>query len=382
MMKVSHVTIGHEVRDTRILRRECALLQDSGFRVTLMAQNDQADCVEGIHIDSLPVLGMRWFRRFPLLVPILVRLLRGKEQLLHFHDPDLLPVMMLVSLLTRKAVVWDVHEDYQSVIAYNNKLGSSGLSRLFGRFYDAVELKICSLAKPVVVTVSEPIANRYRKAGIKVVICANYVDHRQVPFPVEVKPCEPPLVIMSGTLQYAYAPLRLVEAFAVVRRKMPCKLGFYGTFHPASLPEEIMRRAGELGVADSVECGGPYPWKELVCNLIAGARVGVFLVDPEMVNLRSTTHNRLFEYWANGVPAICTAGTMSGNLVEEQRAGLTVSYDSTEQISAALERLLSDEAFARELGKNGRQSVDERYNWREEGRKLVELYTELIPKVA
>jgi glycosyltransferase involved in cell wall biosynthesis len=379
MMKVSHVTIGHEVTDTRILRRECAMLRDSGFRVTLMAQNDQSDCIQGIHIDSLPVLGVRWFRRFPLMALILARILRGKDQLLHFHDPDLLPIMLIASLVTRKPVVWDVHEDYQSVIAYNNKLWSSRLSRLCGRMYAELELKICSLVKPVVVTVSEPIANRYRKAGIKAVICANYVDHREVPFPVQVKPCEPPKIIMSGTIQRAFAPLRLVEAFAAVSRKVPCKLGFYGTFFPPSLNEEIMTRASELGVAGSVECGGPYPWKELVCNLIAGASIGVLLCDPEMVSHRSTTPNRLFEYWANGVPAICSKDTVSGDLVEEQQGGLTVPYHSTEAISEALERLLSDEALARKLGMNGRRSVDEKYNWSEEGAKLVRLYKDLIP---
>jgi glycosyltransferase involved in cell wall biosynthesis len=378
-MKVSHVTIGHEVTDTRILRRECAILRDSGFQVTLMAQNDQSDTINGINISSLPVLGVRWFKRFPLMLPILWRLLKGEEQLLHFHDPDLLPVMLVVSLVTRKPVVWDVHEDYQSVIAYNNKLWSSKLSRVCGSLYAALELRICSLVKAVVVTVSEPIANRYQKAGIKVITCANYVDHRQVPFPVEAKPSDPPLVIMSGSVQHPFAPLRLLEAFAAVRRKLPCRLGFFGYFYPHSLREEIMEHASKLGVEHSVECGGPYPWRQLVCDLIASARVGVLLCDPEMVNHRSTTPNRLFEYWANGVPAICSRGTVSGDLVEGQRGGLTVPYQSTEAISEALERFLLDEAYAKKLGMNGRRSVDEKYNWSEEGAKLVRLYKDLIP---
>jgi glycosyltransferase involved in cell wall biosynthesis len=116
--------------------------------------------------------------------------------------------------------------------------------------------------------------------------------------------------------------------------------------------------------------------------MIASARVGVLLCDPKMVNHRSTTPNRLFEYWANGVPAICTSETVSGDLVEEQQGGLTVSYESTEEIARALERLLLDDALAKQLGTNGRRSVDQEYNWRREGEKLVALYTNLIPESA
>lgn len=53
--------------------------------------------------------------------------------------------------------------------------------------------------------------------------------------------------------------------------------------------------------------------------------------------------------------------------------GLLVDPDNTEEISQAIIRLLSDEAYAKKLGENGLRRVEEELNWTMVGRKIEEI---------
>ena len=228
MPKACHVTSGHAVTDTRILKRECTLLRENGFSVTLLAQNNGPKVVQGIEISSLPSVGPRWYQRLFLLLPILIKLLMEDYDLIHFHDPDLLPIMLTWSFVTRKPVIWDAHEHYESVISRSNKFLFQPLSRMMGKIYSYLELHGCRLAKARVVTVSELLTDRYREAGIDAMACANYVDHRLIPFPPTTKRSCPPLIIMTGTIQRAFSAMELLEAFSILKTETDARLAFLG----------------------------------------------------------------------------------------------------------------------------------------------------------
>jgi glycosyltransferase involved in cell wall biosynthesis len=374
---VCHVASGHEVTDTRIFRRECMLLREHGFDVSLMAQNRDEEETEGIRIYALPVRGARWYWRWLVLFPILFRLLTHRHDLVHFHDPDLLPVMVVYSWLTRKPVVWDAHENYESVITTNNKLKIPAVSRTAGKIYGFLELKACRLAKARIVTVSEPMADRYRKAGLDAVACANYVEHRQIPFPPQVERARPPIIAMTGTMRGESFEVELIEAFSILRKRIECRLAFWGQIWPASR-DELHARAKNLGVDEVVECSGPFPWTQLVTELIPQSSVAVYMGDPNIPQLRHEIPNRLFEYWANGLPVIVARGTLCGELVDLVHGGITINYGNTSELVAALETLLKQPSLRDEMGANGRRAVLETYNWVNEGSKLVSLYDRIL----
>jgi glycosyltransferase involved in cell wall biosynthesis len=382
MLKVCHVSSGHEITDTRIFKRECTTLHDNGLEVSLVAQHSKAETIEGINVVNLPVVGERWFQRLVLLLPITIRLLKRDYDIYHFHDPDLLPVMLTVALLTNRKTVWDVHEEYISVTSRANKFGIKPLTRLIMNIFERSELQICRLVGASVVTVSEGIAERYRRAGLNTTICANYVDHRRVQFPPRVRRTAPPLALMTGTIQSRFSPETIVEVFARVNRKMDCRLAFAGTFFPKSLSRQIMERAEILGVGDAVQCGGPFPWETLVGEIIPAASVGLVLElgDPHHPQTKWAVPNKLFEYWVNGVPALANKDTLFGDLVEEVEGGLTVDFDDIEDITTKMELLLSDKHLSQRMGSNGRRAVTEKYNWVTEGMKLLDLYGSLSEK--
>ncbi len=377
MLNVCHITSGHDYQDTRIFKRECATLRNAGYNVTLLAQAEETFVQDGIVVFSLPRLGVRWYSRLFLLFPILKVVLTRNEDVFHFHDPDLLTIMLFASILRGKPVVWDAHEHYESVISHNNKLGSHYLSLIAGKAFGFIELTFCKLAKATVVTVSETMAERYRNHGIAAIACANYVDKRKVPFPPALKRTTPPLIIMSGSIQTVFSPMDLLEAFILVRKNRACKLAFWGVM-AGELRIDLLRRAAEAGLEDSVECAGPFTWEKLVTELIPTASIGVLISNPAVSSQRSAAPNRIFEYWVNGVPALVSNGTFYGDLVREVNGGLTVPYGDIEGIARGLEKLLSDRNTLENYGQNGRRAVVERFNWEQEGLKLLDLYEQIL----
>lgn len=374
---VCHVASGHEVTDTRILRRECILLREHGFDVSLMAQSGGKTEVEGVRIHSLSFLGKRWYWRWVLLFPILFKLLTQRHDLVHFHDPDLLPIMLAYAWLTRKPVVWDAHENYESVIANDNKLKIPAISLAAGKIYGFLELKACRSANASVVTVSEPMAERYRNAGLETVACANYVDHKQIPFPPTAERADPPVIAMTGTMRGESYEMELIEVFSILRQRMESRLAFWGEIWPP-LKADLQMRAKDIGLGDEIECAGPFPWRQLVTELIPQCSAAVYMADPGVSQFRHEIPNRLFEYWANGIPVIVARGTLCGELVEQAQGGLTVSYGNTSELVDALERLLRSPQLINELGANGRRAVLEHYNWAREGSRLVDLYDAIL----
>ena len=76
------------------------------------------------------------------------------------------------------------------------------------------------------------------------------------------------------------------------------------------------------------------------------------------------THaNRLFEYWANGLPVIANKGTESARIVQEVGGGILIDEINAREIADAFSTLVQDHAMARAMGNAGRQAVEKEFNW-------------------
>ena len=111
-IKVCHITTVHTPFDIRIFQKECKTLAREGYDVILIAQNKKNEIVDQVKIVALPKEKNRIHRMFILTLKTFWYALRQKADLYHFHDPELLPIGVLLKLFTGKKIIYDVHEDY------------------------------------------------------------------------------------------------------------------------------------------------------------------------------------------------------------------------------------------------------------------------------
>jgi glycosyltransferase involved in cell wall biosynthesis len=75
--------------------------------------------------------------------------------------------------------------------------------------------------------------------------------------------------------------------------------------------------------------------------------------------------SKLFEVMGSAVPVVLAANGESAQIVRDCDCGLPVSTGDAEGFAAAVRRLRTDPALARQLGANGRRAAEQKYDRRQ-----------------
>jgi glycosyltransferase involved in cell wall biosynthesis len=79
-----------------------------------------------------------------------------------------------------------------------------------------------------------------------------------------------------------------------------------------------------------------------------------------------------------GIPVIASDFPLWKSIVSTADCGICVNPLDTKELATAIQKLLEDDELCRRLGENGREAVQQQYNWEMESRKLIELYSEIL----
>ena len=117
MATVYHVTTVHPIPDPRIFLKECVTLSEAGHDVTVLACSEEPKIsFRGFQIVSVGKPSRNRWRRLSYQVRIFRMLLQTKPDVIHFHDPELLPIMIIIAHLPwiKVKIIFDVHENFSS----------------------------------------------------------------------------------------------------------------------------------------------------------------------------------------------------------------------------------------------------------------------------
>jgi len=367
-MKVVHLTTVHLPFDTRIFHKEAKTLAQAGYDVTLIAQHEGNAVVEGVKILGLPRPRNRLARIFGLTWHAFRMAIRERADVYHFHDPELLPIGVLLKVFTRAKVIYDVHEDVPEQILTKNWIPTP-LRRPLAIVFNVGE-KLLARALDAVVVATEGIAEKFQR--LNPVVVHNYPDLGMLPtsssVPYERK--EKVLVYVGGISKIRGA-VEMVRALEYLNPSLDVRLELLGRFEPSRLEKELQALPGYRRV-HFLEW---LPWKE-AWQRAQRAIAGLVLFHPAPNHTKSLP-NKLFEYMAAGLPVVASNFPLWRELVEGNRCGICVDPLDPKEIAQAIEYLLTHPEEARKMGENGRRAVEEKYNWEEEAKKLLNLYAEL-----
>lgn len=133
----------------------------------------------------------------------------------------------------------------------------------------------------------------------------------------------------------------------------------------------LRERIEALGLSDHVTLPGPIDYDQVPAYL-AEATIGYQLYQPDPWTSQSMASSTVFRHMGSELPLVVTDLPGIGSLVESLDCGLTAPVDDPEAIGNAVCRLLDDEELAAELAANGREHVEQRYNWDVESEKFLE----------
>ncbi|WP_435360921.1 glycosyltransferase family 4 protein [Haloarchaeobius sp. DFWS5] len=409
------MVLGHTYPPDVRIKKEAKSLVAAGHDVTLLCRG-RPDEPEREHVDGMQVVRLHTETRLELagryasavgnmLVNVHPRWVRALTTLvremdadaIHIHDLPLVREGVLVGRRTGVPVVADLHENYPEAIRQWRKPHSpSSLARdpLFAlRWlckptwrYKRIE-RSCVKDADRVVTVTEEAERHYQRdcAALphRTAVVSNTVDRDMFdPAAAEPKPgYEDEFVVgYVGTfgvhrgLDTAVAAMeRLAEAVPAAR------LLLVGA---GSEPyEKSLRAAADAaGVSDRVTFTGWVDFEEFPDYI---ATCDVCLVPhADTPHTNTTVPHKLFQYMAMGKPVLVTDVPPLQRVVDDADAGVVVPTGDAEAMGSALADLGTNPDEVARLAENGQQAVADRYNWEHDGRKLVELYEELVEQTA
>ncbi len=364
-----HVTTVHNVLDTRIFYREALSAHKAGIRTVVIGPGDVPQTVSGIEVLPLGRYRRRMLRRLLAPFAALRQILRLRPKIVHFHDPEILPVAVLLKLLGYK-LVWDVHEYYSEVQTAH--MGRGGL-RAFKRMLISlfVEKIPCAFFdRSVFPTKALRAVIRNKEDAVAVV---NLLPVFEFP-DVGTAPEKEFDLIFMGSL----SPFRaghLMEMVADLRKRRPdFRAALLGVADETRI--WMQRNAPAAEVIDAITFLPRVPHAE-VSSVLRRARVG-FNYHPMQKRFEVALPMKVYEYMACSIPVVCSNFP---ELADQVAAGEMVLIDSDDQAdyADAIERLLNDPERLEQIAVAGEAAVRSRLNWEQsEAPKLVAMYRELL----
>jgi glycosyltransferase involved in cell wall biosynthesis len=356
---VTHLTTAHPRKDIRIFHKEC-IDAAREHKVCLFAEGvDETD--RGVNIRGLPRSRSRISRI--LFSPWLAcsRVLRSDATTVHLHDPELLPIALVLKLFGR-TVIYDAHEDLPRQIQHKGYI-PSWLNRILMPLAEAFENLVASRVHAVVAA-TPTIADRFTRINRNTVTVNNYPRKDEItPERWEAKRRQ---VCYVGSLRVERGVMEMLGAVAKTNVRLVL--------------------AGDIQSAFRAQCEAHPGWKFIeyrgvvdrpqVANILAMSKVGICCLHPTPAYLTAQA-TKIYEYMAAGIPVIASDFPLWKKLVEGHGCGICVDPLNEHEIANAIEYLLRNDAEARSMGEKGRAAIEQIYNWERESEKLLGLYREL-----
>lgn len=368
MPKVAHITTVHNASDNRIFYKEVISLKNAGHDICLIAPNEKDEVVEGVPVYHLKKQSSRIKRFFILSILDVLRLVLSKKiKVCHFHDPELIPVGLVVKLLGRK-VVFDVHENTPAAILSKPYLSRPWLKKIMSksihyteviafRFFDAIVTARPDISErlkafdPITLR-NFPILPRYKKEDV-----LNTAKNN-----------DKFTLIFVGGISQIRGVKEVIESLSYLK---DVEFWILGPFEDDKIRNECEALDGwekvkYLGVVKPYE----------IFEYVKKADCGIVTFLP-MPNHLTTLATKPFEYMACGLPII-----MSDFKYWKDFFGESAAYTNPEspmEIAQCIDELRSSREKLSSMAEKNFYLAQNEYNWTVESAKLIDLYNKIIP---
>jgi len=364
------MTSVHSAADPRIFHKECRSLARAGFDVTLIGPHSNDAVLDGVRIRAFH----RDTRRLTRMTRTAWRMYNAARlhdaDVYHFHDPELIPVGLLLKA-NGKHVIYDIHEDLPKDVLskdYLPRWTRAPISALM----NLVENVACGRFSGLV-AVTQSIADRFKERNCRTIVVHNF------PYAEELVNEERSAAWATRRQSVAYvggimaqrAIHEIVSAMALLPDALSATLELAGPEVLSLRDHDAVRR--NPGWKHTKYHG--FVDQKTTFGILQSVRAGLVLFHPEPNHLESMPQ-KIFEYMGAGLPVIASDFTLWRQIIGSG-CGLFVDPLSAPDIARAIEYLLTHPAEAEAMGRRGQAAVLERFNWRSEARKLIDLYRQI-----
>lgn len=367
MSRVVHCTNVHPWADTRIFQKMCVSSAKAGHDVHLVAIDTKADADQEFTAENVTVHLLAGrnitsrFRRSTLGARNVLRAAKLlKPDILHFHDPELLPWVAL-RWMSGVAKIYDVHENLPDQIMTKEWM-PGWIKKPAAMAVRLVEHTL-SVMLSGVVTATPKIAERFKHKSA--VVIYNYPILESARGDCTVG--EETSVLYIGGISKARGIVELIEACEMLD-VVDC-LQLAGPISDPGLSAELEAMPGwskvrYWGVVD----------RSRILELLEEATVGAVTLHP-FQSFKDSFPIKTFEYLSAGLPIVASDFELWRKTLGDVPGVEYADPTSPKSIADAIMRILTtppEDALSRRS--IARDFVERQASWQSEEKKLLDLY--------
>ena len=355
--------------------KQCRSLAAQGFDVHLLTPDSLDEVREGVQLH-------RVWNQDPakLKKGILAKLMRPamlfkmarrlKPDVIHFHDPELIP-WALVHRLMGYTTVYDVHEDNKTVIYHRNYIPSY-LKGLFSFLVGWIE----GLAHSVMPTVLAEAYYQHRFP--KGIVVANYhnIPVNQEEISLESGPVNAEgesHVLYTGNIEIERGVIKYLEG---IRGTSNVHLHLIGRTYQQTFDETLDYQKGFENRIHWEGVGSYIPFSRILERYAERNWLAGLVVFPYSDHYQNKLLTKFFEYMAFGIPIIYTDFSEWKKLLDPLEVGIAVNPEKPAELVSAIDRLRGDQILWQTYAQNALHH-SKQFSWEHEAVKLTTLYNEL-----
>jgi len=365
--------------DRRVYAEATSLLK-AGYEVTVIAwdreeQNPSRQNLDGIEVVRLRARLLPKRYRFGSFLWVELNLLLWQRQayrqalilnrekrfdVIHCHDFDTLAIGTRLKRKLGLPLVYDAHEIYGYMMA---RIFPHRIANIFLWLEKRLIRRVDKI-----INVCEPQKRYFERITDKPISLIMNCK------PLQSLEYQPPdnqgdfTLLYIGGLHQGRAVLMLVQAV----RGLP---GVQCIIRGTGRPNYVQALKEECSRTSNVTFSGRVPFEEVI-PMTKKADVSFCMLNPADPNSVIGMPNKLYEAMVCGRPLICTRGTYSGEVTEQEKAGLVVEY-SEQALREAIIKLRDNPGLRERLGRSALKAAIDKYNWQKQEEKLIELYKSL-----
>ncbi|RYD80802.1 MAG: glycosyltransferase, partial [Sphingobacteriales bacterium] len=296
-ISICHLSVVHGVYDTRIFFKECVSLS-TVYDTHFIVKHAKDEKLYGVKIHALPFVKSR-IKRFLINAPILFKkALALKADIYHFHNPELIPYMLLINKLGHK-IIYDVHENVQADLLEKTWLPFRKQTRKLYLYFEKQAIRKFHL-----VLAEESYIKLYKNRTNNYTLVQNFVQPQLFMQNPQTPDIYKDTLLVVGNLGGKRGLPKILDALLLLKNTgLRVNLHCVGQVDEAV--NEILRTSESyMQIKEQVTFAGfrklPDAYKNIE-NCFAG------LALPEDIeNHRESFPTKMFEYMAAGLPVICS----------------------------------------------------------------------------
>ena len=174
-------------------------------------------------------------------------------------------------------------------------------------------------------------------------------------------------LIYIGSVVPNRLPVTVLEAMVQAGGDLFLTIVGYETIGHPGYVNTLRNKANDLGLAGKVRYAGPIPTHQDLIELVAGADVGLSLIDRahEDVNLQTMAgaSNKPFDYLTSGLAILVADDPEWKSMFVEPGYALSCDPSDPSSIAETLRVLQKDRDRRRRMGESGRQRLLDEWNY-------------------